>query len=279
MAKGDKDEHRMLFDIRGRRKNVVKVVYGILALLMGLSLLLVVGPAPLADIFGTQDAISKANEQFEEQAQRIEVKLKKDPADEDLLLALTKARVNAGNALAEINPQTGETAITVEGRQQYQQASSVWDEYLKAADEPAANGAQVMANTLFSLAQTSRSSAEAEANITAAAEAQKIFAEQRPSIGSLSTQALYTLYTFDYAAAEAALEEAKKFATSKFQRQQLENQFDEIRKQAKAFEKQVKEEKTLEKAVQEGEASGGGGEGGAIQNPFGGGIGGTTLSE
>ncbi|MGE0068473.1 MAG: hypothetical protein AB7T48_14095 [Solirubrobacterales bacterium] len=280
MAKGDKDEHRMLFDIRGKRKNVVKVVYGILALLMGLSLLLVVGPAPLADIFGAKDAVSRANEQFEEQAERIEVKLKKDPNDPELLLALTKAHVNAGNALAEVNPQTGETAITVEGRQQYALASSVWSEYLKATEEPAANGAQVMANTLFSLAQTSRTSAEAEANIKAAAEAQQIFAEQRPSIGSLSTAALYTLYTFDYAAAEAALEEAKKFATSKFQREQLENQFEEIRKQAKAFEKQVEEEKTLENAVQEGEASQGGeGEGGAIQNPFGGGIGGTTLAE
>lgn len=278
MAKGDKDEHRMLFDIRGKRKNVVKVVYGILALLMGLSLLLVVGPAPLADIFGTQDAIEQANEQFEDQAERIEVKLKKEPSNPELLLALTKARVSAGNALAEVNPQTGETAITVEGRQQYAQASSVWSEYLKATDEPAPNGAQIMANTLFSLAQTSRSSAEAEANITAAAEAQRIFAEARPSIGTLSTQALYTLYTFDYAAAEAALEEAKKFATSKFQRQQLENQFEEIRKQAKAFEKQVEEEKTLEKAVQEGEASQGG-EGGAIENPFGAGVGGTTLAE
>ncbi len=278
MAKGDKDEHRMLFDIRGKRKNVVKVVYGILALLMGLSLLLVVGPAPLADIFGTQDAIERANEQFEDQAERIEVKLKKEPSNPELLLALAKARVNAGNALAEINPQTGETAITVEGRQQYEQASSVWSEYLKATDEPAPNGAQVMANTLFSLAQTSSTSAEAEANIKAAAEAQRIFAEARPSIGTLSTQALYTLYTFDYAAAETALEKAKKFASSKFQRQQLEDQFEEIRKQAKAFEKQVQEEKTLEKAVQKGEASQGG-EGGAIQNPFGTGIGGTTLAE
>jgi hypothetical protein len=278
MAKGDKDEHRMVFDIRGKRKNVVKVVYGILALLMGLSLLLVVGPAPLADIFGIEDQVSQANEQFEDQAERIEVKLKKEPTDPDLLLALTKARVNAGNALAEANPQTGEPVITVEGRQQYAQASSVWSEYLKATDEPASNGAQIMANTLFSLASTSSSSAEAESNVRAAAEAQQIFAEQRPSIGSLSTQALYMLYAFQYKAAEAVLEEAKKFATSKFQRQQLEDQFEEIRKQAKAFEKQVKEEKTLEKAVQQGEASQAN-EGGAIQNPFGSGLGGTTLAE
>ena len=40
----DGGERRMLFDIRGRRKNVVKVVYAILAVLMGLSLFLVAGP-------------------------------------------------------------------------------------------------------------------------------------------------------------------------------------------------------------------------------------------
>ncbi len=46
MAKKD-GERRMVFDTGGRRKDVVKVVYAVLAVLMGLSLLLVVGPAPL----------------------------------------------------------------------------------------------------------------------------------------------------------------------------------------------------------------------------------------
>lgn len=279
MAKGGKDEHRMVFDIRGKRRNVVKVVYGILALLMGLSLLLVAGPLPFGDIFGAQDATSEAREQFEEQEKRIEAKLAKDPQNPELLLSLTRAHVSAGSSLAETNPETGEIALTVESRDEYEQASSVWSEYLEATDEPTSGAAQLMANTLFSLAQTSRTSAEAESNIKAAAEAQKIVADQRPSINSLSTYSLYTLYTFDYAGAEKALEEAKKFATSKFQREQLDTQFEEIRKQAKGFEKQLEEEKTLQKAVQEGEAGGQSGGGQPLENPFGSGIGGTTLSE
>ena len=44
MAGGGKDQRRMVFDIRGRRKNVVKVVYAALAILMGASLILVAGP-------------------------------------------------------------------------------------------------------------------------------------------------------------------------------------------------------------------------------------------
>lgn len=274
MAKGGKDEHRMLFDIRGRRKNVVKVVYGVLALLMGLSLLLVIGPAPLADIFGTQDAVDSAAEQFEEQAERIEVKLVKDPQDPNLLVNLTKARVNAGNQLSEQNPTTGEVAVSAEGRQQFEQASSTWSEYLDATDEPSANLAQIMANSLFLLAQSSPSGAEAETNIQAAAEAQKILAEQRPSVNSLTTYALYALFSFDYAGAEKAKGEAEKLAVSKSQREQIDTQFEEVRKRAEQFEKEQQERKKLEKELpKEGGAAG-------LENPLGNAFGGgSSLSE
>ena len=50
MAKGD--QHRMVFDIRGRRKRVVQVVYAALAVADGASLLTVVGPVSIGDIFG-----------------------------------------------------------------------------------------------------------------------------------------------------------------------------------------------------------------------------------
>ena len=276
MAKGGKDEHRMLFDIRGRRKNVVKVVYGILALLMGLSLLLVVGPAPLADLFGTQNEISNAAKQYEEQAERIEVKLVKNPDDADLLLNLTRARVNAANQLSEQNPTSGAVTLTVDGRQQLEQASSSWADYLKATDEPSGNLALIMSNSLYSLASTSSTGPEAEANINAAAEAQKILAEQRPSVNSLTTLALYTLYTFDYAAAEKAKEEAEGLAISKAQREEIAEQYKAVVKSAKEFEKEQAERKKLEK-----ELPNQGGQGGqeSLENPFGGFGGSSSLSE
>ncbi len=74
-------ERRMLFDTRGKRKHVIRVVYAILALLMGASLFLVVGPFNLAELTGGSDGGS-ANEVFEEQAERIEGRLAKDPQDE-----------------------------------------------------------------------------------------------------------------------------------------------------------------------------------------------------
>lgn len=266
--KGDRDEHKMLFDLRGRRRNVVKVVYAVLAVLMGLSLLLIAGPLPFGDLFGAQDAQEVAREQAEEREERIQVKLAKDPDNPDYLASLARAQVAAGSSLSEQTP-TGEIALTVEARQQLEQAASTWEEYLEATDEPSPNLAQQMAGTLLSLAQTAPSGAEAEANIAAWAEAQKIVAEQRPSIGSLSTLALYLPFTFDYAAAAKAAHEAKKFATSKFQRQQIDDQLEESEKRAREFQKQLKEEEQLNKQLDESQQGAeGGGSNGSFNNPF-----------
>ncbi|HEX7293467.1 MAG TPA: hypothetical protein VF259_02880, partial [Solirubrobacterales bacterium] len=60
-------ERRMLFDTRGRRRHVIRVVYAVLALLMGASLFLVVGPFNLGELGGS-GASSSANEVLEERA-------------------------------------------------------------------------------------------------------------------------------------------------------------------------------------------------------------------
>jgi hypothetical protein len=263
------DERRMLFDIRGRRKHVVKFVYAILALLMAASLVLLAGPG-LFGGGGAGGGSDEAANQLEDQAARIERKLVKAPNDPDLLLSLARTRVSAGNVRSETNPTTGEALLTLEGREQLEKASAAWSEYLEATDKPTAGAAQLITPALFSLAQSSRTTNEAVDNINAAAESQRIVAEQRPSIGSLSTLALYALFTGDYKAAEKAKEEAQKYANSKFERENLDNQFDEVRKLAKEFQKQVVE---AEKAAQKG-----GGEE-ALKNPLGGLGGGSSVAE
>jgi DNA repair exonuclease SbcCD ATPase subunit len=262
--KKNEGERQMLFDIRGRRKNVVKVVYAILAVLMGLSLFLLAGPG-VSGIFDS--STSNTGEQFEDQAAKIERQLRKDPENPDLLLALTRQRIYAGNALASINPETGEILQTAESRQQLQQASDSWSKYLAATDEPSSGGAQVAANALFSLAQTSATGSELEGNIDAAAEAQQIVAEARPSLGSLSTLAIYRFFAFEYAAAKKAGAEALALASSKFERENLENQLEEIEKNSRSLEKQLEE---YEKAT-----AGQGKE--SLQNPLGGLSGETSL--
>lgn len=269
MAKG-KDEHRMVFDVRGRRKNVVRVVYAILAVLMGLSLFLVIGGFNLAELFQDTNSAGDAAKPYEEQAERIEVKLEKDPSDPDLLMSLTRAQLGAANAQVTVE-SNGARNFTVEAYQGYQEANQTWTEYLKATDEPSAGLAQLMSPTLLQLAEFSRSYAEASTNIEAAVEAQKIVAEQRPSLNAFTTLAYYTYFTGDFAAAEEARAEAKKLTREKAEVEAIDKQLDEFKKSARKFiagkEKAEKEAKA---------ASGGNGEkSGAIEpgeNPFGGGL-------
>jgi hypothetical protein len=254
-------ERRMVFDIRGKRRHVVKFVYALLALLMGGSLFLLAGPG-IGGIFSQGVSNNNASSQFEEQTANIRHKLKKDPQNPQLLLALTRAQINAGNSLATTNSETGAVEFPPESRAQLEEASESWSKYLKATDEPAAGGAQLIAPALFTLAQTSRTGNEAEANVRAAAQAQQIIAEQRPSLGSLSTLAIYRNYAFDYKGAEEAQKKAKTFANTKFERENLDNELESIAKRGHEFQKQLaKIEKEAKKARAKGKPS--------IANPLG----------
>jgi hypothetical protein len=249
------DERRMVFDIRGRRKHVVKFVYAILALLMGASLFLVVGPVNLGSLLGSNES-NNASAALVEQAERVERKVNKEPENPDLLAALTKSRISAGNAMAELNSETGAAEITAEGRAQLEKGSEAWTRYLKATDEPSAGLAQLAASTLFTLAATSGTDGEVSANIQSAAEAQKIVAEQRPSKGTWATLATYQLYSFDYPGAKQSQKEAEKFSNTKFERENLGNELEATKKRAHEFEKQLQEiEKEAKKARKEGKPS------------------------
>jgi hypothetical protein len=268
MAQGNK-EHRMVFDIRGRRGYVIKVVYAILALLMALSLFLVTGIFNPSTLFGTSSSVSSATKSLEEQAERIETKLAKSPEDEDLLLNLTRTRINVANTMITNGAGKSESDLVQEVKQELAQASEDWSKYLKAAGEPSAGLAVQVSPAMFQLAELSGNGTEALENVATATEAQKIVAEARPSLNSLSTLAIYQAFNQEYKTAEKTLDEAKKFANSKFERESLENQFNETEKNAKKFGEGLESEKAAAEANQ---ASGEESSGNPL-NPLGGGNG------
>jgi DNA repair exonuclease SbcCD ATPase subunit len=248
MAQGGK-EHRMLFDLqRGRRRTAVKVIYAILAVLMGASLFLVVGSVNITELFSGNGSSGSGEvaKPYEEQAERLEVKLKKAPEDQQLLMGLTRARVTAGNSLLSSEPDEEELTQAL---QQYQLASSSWSEYVDVTDEPSAGTAQLVAPALLALAERSRTYEQAQRNVEAASEAQKIVAEQRPTLNSFSTLALYTYFTGDFKAAEAAQAKAAKLTREKFEREQLDKQMEEVKKNAEKFQKARKQAAAAEKAA------------------------------
>lgn len=225
----------MLFDLRGgRRGSVVKVVYAVLAILMGASLFLTVGPFSISEIFNSGGGSSDLAKPYEEEAERIEARLAKDPGNPNMLLSLTRAQLNAGNVEAVKEPN-GEVVLTTETVQSYQQADQSWSEYLKATDKPNAALAALVAPMQIQLAETSTSYAQADQRIQAAAETQKIAADDRPTVNALVTLSFYTYFTGDTAAADKIRSEAKKLAKTDSERKQIDKILDEYKKNASTY--------------------------------------------
>lgn len=260
----------MLFDTRGKRRHVIRVVYAILALLMGGSLFLVVGPFNLAELIGSNSSSGSAATALHEQSERIERRLATDPTDEALLLSLTRSRIAAGNAQIEAVSAGEVPTISPESYQDFEAAKVAWNRYLKQAGEDASpSGALLVAGTFFRLAESgSRSIAEIQSNLDAAVEAQRIAAEQQPTLGSLSSLAIYEYFAGNQAAGDEAAKQATAKSPSKSEAQRTESQLAQYRKRAARFNKQLKKATALEQKTGKEE----------LQNPFGGLVGGPPGS-
>lgn len=138
--------------------------------------------------------------------------------------------------------------LTTDSIQAYQEADQSWSDYLKATDEPNAALAAIVAPMMLQLAETSSSYPQADLRINAAAEAQKIVAEGRPSVNSLTTLSFYTYFTGDFAAADKARAEAEKLAKTKSEREQIDKTLDEYEKNASKYVATKKQAEKAEKA-------------------------------
>jgi hypothetical protein len=267
MAQGG--ERRMLFDIRGKRKHVVRVVYAILALLMGGSLFLVVGPVNLASLIGNSNTTSaETTKLFQERAERIERELKKHPGDEGKELALIRTHLSAGQAAASADQNQGQ-APGAEAREEFEAATKAWDTYEKQAGAKASpTVAQLVASAWVFLAETQSSDFEgAFESLEEAGRVQKIYADAKQTASAFTTLALYQLIIGNFKEGNASGKKAESLATSKTQAKEVEKALKGARKQGKQNLKSKKEVAKAEKG--KGKES--------LENPFGG-IGGSTGS-
>jgi hypothetical protein len=252
MASGG--ERRLVFDTRGRRRHVVQVVYAILALLMGASLFFVVGPVNVGSLIGNSTSTGSAAAALQEQAERVEKHLIKDPEDEQLLLALTRARIGAGNAQLEGGLEGETPVVPATAHEEFEAGLQAWNRYLKqAGKEPSSSAAQLVAVTYFTLAERgSASLEELQTNVSTAERAQQIVAGKQPSLGAFSQLAIYSYFGGDLAAGDKAAKEAAAKATGKAEAKEVEKQLGEYRKRAVEFQKSVAEaEKQAKKAGRE----------------------------
>jgi hypothetical protein len=263
-------EHRMVFDLQGKRKRLVQVVYAVLAFLMVSSLFFVVGPVNLDSILGGGG--SSGSSVLDDQAQAIEKKLAKDPRNEKLLARDVQARYAAANAKLQVDPSTGQAAVTQDAVDEYNQAGDAWERYLQATNKPDPNVANLASKALTSTITSQTPVALIDSNLKAAVKAQQIFADAKPNLGAYATLAQLAYFAGDTATADAAASKARA-AVSKDQAKPLDESLTQYKKGGAAFHKQV------EAALKANKGAGKQ----ALQNPLGGlsggglgGSGGTT---
>jgi hypothetical protein len=233
-------EHRMLFDLRGRRKKVIQVAYAFLAAVMALSLFTVVGPVNLDSLIGGGGSSGSTNI-YAGELQRLERQLKKDPNNPALLAQLTRTAYNAGSATVPTDSTGNPTgSITQEGVDDFNKSSEAWQRYLKTdPKKPDPLVAQFAALALIGSATLT----DFQPKATAAANAQAIYAKAKPSANSYIYLAQYRFLAGDVAGGKEAGSKAIALApsssksTAKQAVTQLQQQAAAIRKQAKSAQK------------------------------------------
>lgn len=261
-------EHRMLFDLRGRRKRVIQVIYVILAVLMAASLLVIGMPGGLNPFSSGGSVVSQdAADLALKRANNLEAKLQANPKNENAQVELIRARITAGNSLVEVDDK-GQQTVGDKAKAQYDLAADTWATYARKSENPDPSVAQLMANTFFSLAQGS-TVAQFRSNIKGAVQAQQIVADnavkeskkggQSPT-GSLTTLAMYQYYAQDFESADANRKLAVDAARGKAEKKQIDTQLDTVEKDAKRIAKLLKQ---AEKQAKQGGKE-------ALENPLGG---------
>lgn len=220
----------MLFDLRGKRRRVVQVVYSLLAasFLIGFVFFGVGsgGIGSVSDLFGGGSSGSTST-QFDGQINAANAKLKKDPKNTAALLKLAENEWFKAKSGVSQDATTGQVSVSDDAHTNLGQSADAWAKYVKFNNgEPDAGVAAEMVQ-VYALLN--------DAN--GAAKAQVVVAAKAPSQNSYGNLALYLYYGGDIAAGDQAAKKAESLAP-KLQRKQVASQLKQIRKQAVTLKKQ-----------------------------------------
>ena len=263
----------MLFDLRGRRKRFIQVIYAILALLFTVSFVgFGIGSDAAGGIFDAfglgSGGTGPDNPQYEERIDAAKADLAEDPEDKAALLELASTYALAGDDEVEVNERTGAPVLTEDAKPHYEQAIEYWERYLETDPRKPEGGiAAQLLNVYVLLAQSATDPAEIEELLDGVYHAAAVVAEDQPSANSLSTMAEFAYLSGREKqgdeAAEQALEEADKS-----ERTQIRRYVEDAEKRGKSLQRQLKDLREAQGTTPEE----------AFQNPFedtaGGGLGG-----
>ncbi len=216
----------MLFDLQSpRRRRVVRVVFGGLALIFAISFVFLGvgtggGGFSFSDLFGGGGGSSSTA--FDSDIKAAEAKLATNPNDPTTLATLVQLHYSAANANTDSNG-----VPTSDGEQQLREAADTWNKYVKASKgnlSPTAavyalNTFDLLARLDFSTARTDTSQTQALADVNAArddwksaAQAQQVLIDKQPkkvTSNSYATLAQYLYLSGDAKGGDQAAAKAK----------------------------------------------------------------------
>jgi tetratricopeptide (TPR) repeat protein len=219
----------MLFDLRGRgRRNTIKVIYILLAFLMGGGLVLFgIGgntSGGLVDaITGNGGGGDVGAKRFAKQEEQALATLRTNPKDEAAYVQLVRARVQLAGSGDNYDPNTD--SYNAKGKAQLRKASGSWDQYLALNPkdkEEESRLASIMTGAFVALG-----------DLSSAVRAQEIVAETRDSPGAYSNLAVFAYQAGQTRKGDLAAQKAIDL-TPKDKRQALKMQLDQAKKQGAA---------------------------------------------
>lgn len=233
----------MLFELGGKRKRFIQVIYVGLALLLGGGLVLfgiggdANGGLLNAVGLGSDDPV-QSDPAFDNQIERAEEALAADPEDEGALLTL--ARVNFGAGQNELGTdEQGNRTITDEAIARYEASVDAWERYLALEPDPVDDDvAGLMVQSYANVAGTG-SISDTEDQLAGAVEAAQVVSEARPSLGSFTTLGIYAYFAEENKLAEQARADALREASDETARTQVKQQLDSAKAQAKLLQEQL----------------------------------------
>jgi len=245
----------MLFDLQGKRKRFIQVIYAGLAILMGGGLIAFgIGgevSGGLLDGLGIGSGGQRSGRlgaDFEARIERARLEAERNPRNQQALLELSRLHVLSGEDRGEVvgdEAQGTQVIPTAESYEDFRAATDAWERYLKLRPRnPDPRVARFIVRAYTALADNSLGGqtldlADFNSFVAAAAEAQRAVAEELPAPRSFTDLARYLYFAGRVKAGDSAAERAVEL-TPKASRKQVEDALEQARGDARKLLRQLK---------------------------------------
>jgi hypothetical protein len=226
----------MLFELAGKRKTFIRIIYSLLAALFMISFVgFGIGSDAAGGLFdaigiggggGHGGGTSASSPQYEAQIKDAEERLEQNPNDERAYLEISRAFFLSGQGGLEQDDH-GNVVVSDEARGQLEASVDAWESYLDLEPDELDTGAARLVRDAYLRID----------DPAGAVEAQRLLVKEDPSASNLGDLAFFLYSALEFKQADKVSQRAIG-ETPKADREALEQQLDQIAEQARAFERQ-----------------------------------------